>query len=117
MLTPLMVRSPVPALYVKVPLMPLLELNGEHAGTEGSVMTGANALLVVVPSTVALPLLVTVVPAVALPVTWAEPDMATLVRVERTLPQTLPLLPIVIVPLLRILARLLFVAGYPPAEL
>ena len=99
-------------------MIPLFGLyGGPQAGTEGSVMTGANALLVIVPPTVALPDLVTVVPAVALPVTWLEPDMATPARVERTLPNTLPLLPMVIVPLLRTLARLPFVAGYPPVEL
>jgi len=73
--TPLKLRSPVPELYEYVPLIPLLELyGGPHAGTAGSTIVGAKALLVFTPPTDALPESDTVVPAVALPVTWLAPD-------------------------------------------
>src|SRR5258708_35735833 len=118
MLTPLRLRSPVLGVYVKVPVIPVFGLyGGPQPGTEGNVMTGANALLVIVPLTTPLGITETVVPAVALPVTRLVPDTVTPARVERTLPDTLELPPTVIVPLLRTLARLPFVAGYPPVEL
>src|SRR5438309_1034890 len=110
MLMPLRLRSPVLELYEKVPLIPLLELyGGPQAGTEGSVMTGANALLVIVPPMIALAPFATVVPAVALPVTWLVPWTDTPTRVERTLPNILELPKTLTVPLLRRLARLPFV--------
>ena len=91
--------------------MPLFELNGEQVETEGSEITGANELLVIVPRTVALPVRETVVPAVALPVIWEAPDMVMPARVDVTFPDTFPLLPIVTVPLLTTLASLPLLAG------
>jgi len=64
-----------------------------------------------VPPIVALAALDTVVPAVTFPLTRLVPVSVTPARVDRTLPNTLPLPPNVMVPLLTIKARLLLVAG------
>ena len=111
MLVPLKVKLPVLELYEYVPLIPLPELYEPQGVTDGSTINDAGELFVMIPPTVALPESDTVVPAVALPVMLVAPDMLMPTCVERALPDILPLLPMVIVPLLSTFAALPLVAG------